>query len=190
MQIRTFSIPIQGGEQHTEELNRFLRSKKILRVREFFVNNEAEGVFWCYSVRYVDDIAAAEREKIKVDYSEILDKDAFKRYNSFREIRKRVAVEDAVPAYIENELRCSLKPMALNRTETGLPFLGYHIFPHHVRLLQKSKQRFIKKLNLIQDAYHSGEWEEAKCQRLALPLLAFAKHADAKRLRKSVLQYQ
>jgi len=93
----------------------------------------------------------------------------------------------SVRDFVESELRCTLKPEALNRTSSGLPFLGYHIFPHHIRLLQKSKQRFIQKMRLIDEGYHSGAWDEAKCQRHVLPLLAFAGHADAKRLRQSVL---
>jgi len=92
-----------------------------------------------------------------------------------------------IERFIALEIDCELKPFALNRTKTGLPFLGYHIFPHHVRLLQKSKQRFIRKLHIIEKGYHSGKWNEAKCQRRVLPLLAFTGHADAKNLRESIL---
>ena len=93
----------------------------------------------------------------------------------------------AVGSFVEKELCCSLKPIALNRSTTGLPFLGYHIFPHHVRLLQKSKQRFFQKMQRVDAAYHSGEWDEAKCHRRVVPLLAFAGHADTMALRKNVL---
>lgn len=99
MQIRIFTIPILGGEMLCAEMNVFLRSKKVLQVKEHLVNNEAEGVFWCYSVRYVDDVAAAEREKGKVDYRTLLDEASFRRFSALREIRKKVALEDAVPAY-------------------------------------------------------------------------------------------
>lgn len=37
-------------------MNLFLRCKKVLQVKEHLVNNEAEGVFWCFCVRYVDDV--------------------------------------------------------------------------------------------------------------------------------------
>lgn len=94
---------------------------------------------------------------------------------------------DTVRDFLQTELRCSLKPEALGRSRCGLPFLGYHIFPHHVRLLQKSKRRFIQKLKRIEDGYQSGDWTETKCQRRALPLLAFTGHADAKKLRENVL---
>jgi len=96
-------------------------------------------------------------------------------------------IHAAVSDFVESELRCTLKPEGLNRTRCGLPFLGYHIFPHHVRLLQKSKQRLIYKMRVINEGYQSGDWHEAKCQRRALPLLAFTAHADAKNLRKSIL---
>jgi superfamily II DNA helicase RecQ len=99
MQIRIFTIPIMGGEQLVEEMNVFLRSKKVLQLKEHLVNHDTEGVHWCYSVRYVDDVSAAEREKVKVDYREILNEAAFKRFSSLREIRKKVAQDDAVPAY-------------------------------------------------------------------------------------------
>jgi superfamily II DNA helicase RecQ len=99
MQIRTFTIPVLGGELLSEEMNVFLRSKKILRVREHLVNNDSEGVFWCYSVHYVDDVSVTEREKVRVDYREVLDEPSFKRFCSLREIRKKVAIDDVVPAY-------------------------------------------------------------------------------------------
>jgi hypothetical protein len=93
----------------------------------------------------------------------------------------------AIEDYVESKLRLSLKPMQLNRVEQGLPFLGYRLFPYHVRLLRKSKLRFIKKLQLIYDAKATGEWEDAACQRKVLPLLAFIGHADSSALRKKVI---
>jgi len=102
---------------------------------------------------------------------------------------KRTLLETlpSVRDFVHTELRCDLKPEAINRSRSGLPFLGYHIFPHHVRLLQKSKQRFILKMRRIEDGYQSGDWDEAKCQRRVLPLIAFTGHADAKKLRESIL---
>lgn len=93
----------------------------------------------------------------------------------------------AITDVIQTDLRCALKPEALNRTKTGLPFLGYRVFPHHIMLLQKSKQRFLRKMSIVDENYHSGAWSEAKCQRCALPLLAFARHADTEILRKNLL---
>jgi len=99
MQIKIFTIPIMGGELLTDEMNVFLRAKKVLRVKEHLVNHDSEGVYWCYSVRYVDDVTAAERDKVKVDFREVLDETTFKRFSALRVIRKRVAQEDAVPPF-------------------------------------------------------------------------------------------
>jgi hypothetical protein len=93
----------------------------------------------------------------------------------------------AIEDYIEAKLKLSLKPMQLNRVEQGLPFLGYWLFPYHVRLLRKSKLRFIKKLQIVYDAKATRQWEDAVCQRKVLPLLAFIGHADSDALRKNVI---
>ena len=89
--------------------------------------------------------------------------------------------------YMNIELRCSLKPPVLNRCDSGLPFLGYHLFPNHVRLLQKSKVRFARKLSKIENHFQAGIWTEEKCQRRSIPLIAFTRHAHANYLRESIL---
>lgn len=89
-----------------------------------------------------------------------------------------------IKEYVQSELLCDLKPELLNYTSIGLPFLGYIIFPHFMKLTQRSKQRFIKKMRYLDDHYHLGVWSEATCQRRVLPLLAFIQHADTKGFRK------
>lgn len=102
---------------------------------------------------------------------------------------KRVLKEahHSIEAFVEERLQCALKPEALNKTKSGLPFLGYRIFPYHIKLSQRSKRRFIRKLREMDQKFHSGEWSEAQCHRRALPLLAFTMHADSKNFRKKVL---
>lgn len=90
----------------------------------------------------------------------------------------------AIDEFVESNLNCSLKPEVLNRTERGLPFLGYLVFPHYVRLLQRSKRRFVEKIKYLNRKYHTGDWSEAACQRHALPLVAFTLQADAKAFRQ------
>jgi hypothetical protein len=93
---------------------------------------------------------------------------------------------DAIHAFVVGELRCDLKPDSLQRCVSGLPFLGYHVFPWHIRLLQQSKQRFIRKMQKVTLAAENERWSQEKCRRHALPLLAFARHADTEILRKNV----
>lgn len=97
MQIKLYSIPIPGGELLNEEMNVFLRSKKILSVEQQFVQN-ALSAYMCFCIKYLDE--QAEREKIKIDYRQVLDEETFKRFSRLREIRKQIALEEVVPAYV------------------------------------------------------------------------------------------
>ena len=92
-----YAIPIPGGEVLNEEMNAFLRSKQILRVDHYVVNNPS-GNFWCYSIHYLDDIA--DKKRFKVDYREVLDEATFARFSKMREVRKQLALEEGVPPYV------------------------------------------------------------------------------------------
>ena len=98
-----FQIPVQGGGEATEALNRRLRSGRIASVRKEFV--VAEGAaYWAFCVEYVDGAAAptssrAAAKTAKIDYREVLPEAEFKRYAKLRELRKELAARDAVPAY-------------------------------------------------------------------------------------------
>lgn len=105
-------------------------------------------------------------------------------WHNDKEVLKQA--HQAIKDFVETKLKCRLKPEQLNYTSLGLPFLGYKLFPYTVKLSQRSKQRFIKKIRYLNDKYHSGEWEEAICQRRVLPLLAFVKKADTKGFRKGL----
>ena len=97
MQIRIFSIPIPSSETESQELNKFLRSNKILKVESELVQAGKEA-FWSFCVRYLEETAKVKKEK-KVDYKEVLDTDTFARFSELREIRKRIASEEGIPAY-------------------------------------------------------------------------------------------
>ena len=82
MQIKLFTIPVTGGEQLVEEMNAFMRGKKVLQVDQKLVGRKPNEACWCFSVGYVDDVAATERERGKVDYRELLDEASFNRNNN------------------------------------------------------------------------------------------------------------
>lgn len=100
MQIKLYTIPILGGELLTEEMNIFLRSKKILQTESHLVE-EKQSTFWCFCIKYIDDVRIQDKiaTTVKVDYKEVLDAISFQRFSRYREIRKKVAQDDAVPAY-------------------------------------------------------------------------------------------
>lgn len=101
MQIKLFTIPIMGGEKLLEEMNAFLRSKKVLRVAERLVQ-ENEGSCWCYSIRYIEDGKGKDKlgkTRKKIDYREVLDEPTYARFSAMRKTRKQLADRDGIPAY-------------------------------------------------------------------------------------------
>ena len=114
-------------------------------------------------VRYMDDMVLWHRDKPKL-------KDALAKIEEF----------------VDRDLRCSLKPIQLNKTTHGLPFLGFRFFPSGIRLNQQSKRRFIRKFRILETKYHQGEWDEATCQRRGLPLLAFIQQGDTEALLRRI----
>jgi RNA-directed DNA polymerase len=117
-----------------------------------------------YYVRYMDDMVIWHK-----------DKDTLKN------------IKQDINHFIQTRLKCTLKPILLNRVERGVPFCGYIIRPDYVRLSQRSKKRYIKKINNIQKKSKTGKWTDAECQRKILPLIAFTRYADAKAFRQKVL---
>lgn len=102
MKIKLYTIPLQGGESLTEEMNVFLATKKILQVENQLITN-GNSTFWSFCIKYLDDNAPTtlpDREKPKVDYREILDEATFLRFSQMREARKTLAQEAAVPPFI------------------------------------------------------------------------------------------
>lgn len=99
MQIKLFTIPISDSGKAIEEMNRFLRGHKVLEVEQKLIQNE-HGALWAFCVRYIQNAPPSEGQvKRKVDYREILDEVRFKTFSMLREGRKKIAKEEAIPAY-------------------------------------------------------------------------------------------
>lgn len=99
MQIKIFTVPVQGGEEANEELNRFLRGHKILQVEQQLVGNSGENC-WTFCVRYITTTQTSTRERrAKKDYKAELSEEAFARFTELRRVRKVLSQEDAVPAF-------------------------------------------------------------------------------------------
>ena len=96
MQIKIFTIPVLGGERINEEMNAFLRSRRILHVDQQLVH-DSTGAFWSFSVRYLGQ--EPKSQKKKVDYREVLDTASFQRFSEMRKIRKELAQKEGIPAF-------------------------------------------------------------------------------------------
>ncbi|MBN2090007.1 HRDC domain-containing protein [candidate division KSB1 bacterium] len=99
MQIKIFTIPIGDNGSAVEEMNRFLRSNKILEVQNQLISNE-NGAYWCFCVRFIEkSFNLASETKAKVDYKTVLDEPTFQMFSKLREIRKKVAADEGIPAF-------------------------------------------------------------------------------------------
>lgn len=100
MQIKVFTIPAFDNNNATEELNKFLRTQRILEVQQEFVAGQ-NGAYWSYSVKYLqaNSNASYHNKREKTDYRKVLDTKTFLIFEKLRTIRKEIAKKDAVPAY-------------------------------------------------------------------------------------------
>ncbi|MBQ9362539.1 MAG: HRDC domain-containing protein [Bacteroidaceae bacterium] len=102
MQVKLFTIPVFGSEQIEEELNKFLRSHRILQVERHFCPDN--GGYWALMVEYVagDPIAesppSARRER--KDFSEGMTEEEKQRFELYKGVRRELAQQLAIPAYL------------------------------------------------------------------------------------------
>jgi superfamily II DNA helicase RecQ len=99
MQYKVFRVPVKSPEKDEEELNRFLRGKRVIQVERKYV--ETDGC-WVFLVEYFDanDTGNGKgRYKSKIDYREVLSEADFAVYSRLREIRKRISEEKGFPVY-------------------------------------------------------------------------------------------
>lgn len=105
MQIKIFDISSRGSEDAQEQINKFMRQQKVLDVdRQFYVSSDNIG-HWSVFVTYLPMSQQSalqgntSERKEKVDYKTILSEEEFAKFTKLRALRKKLAADDAVPAY-------------------------------------------------------------------------------------------
>ena len=104
LQYKFFLVPISDLENAELQLNRFLRTVKVVNVQREFVAQQ-HNAFWCLAVEYLsgDSASGAEDGRLKksrrVDYKDILSPEDFALFAKLREWRKKTAADEAVPVY-------------------------------------------------------------------------------------------
>ena len=116
-------------------------------------------------VRYMDDclLLAQEKEELKQELTHIID---------FLHTRLALKIKDNIQ---------------LNRTVLGVPFLGFRVFPGHIRLMPRTRKRFSQKLREYEAKYVTGMWAESDLVRHIEPLIAFTDAGDSVPFRRVVL---
>jgi retron-type reverse transcriptase len=97
----------------------------------------------------------------------------------------------ALEEYTDRTLQLHIKDnRQLNRSCLGIPFLGFRIFPHTVRLLPRSRKRFADKLWQFEQETLAGCMTEAQLVRKVTSIVSFTTSAEAAGFRRAVLQRQ
>lgn len=118
MQYKIFTIPIVGGDAETENLNKFLRANKTVKVdKELAVSGDM--TYWTFCVQYLLPplTTPVGERKDKVDYKTVLNEDQFKVFSLLRKCRKAIADEEAIPAFavfVDSELAEMAKLQEIN----------------------------------------------------------------------------
>ena len=95
----------------------------------------------------------------------------------------------AIRSFLRERLKLELKPnIQINRSRTGVPFLGYRVFPGHVRLTAESKKRFTRKYRLYEQNYCRGHWSVKELAAHLGPLCSFTQNSDSAGLRRYVIE--
>ena len=102
MQFKIFTIPLFDDGQ-IEDMNRFLRGNKAVNVDKQLVTLNGSGAYWSFCVQYIGNAVAANKEEFerkgKVDYKNELSEAAFAVFSRLRIYRKKIAGDEAIPAY-------------------------------------------------------------------------------------------
>ena len=100
MRMKFFTIPTFGGETAAEELDRFLAAHRIIALDREFIQ-DGQGSAWAICVRYhaSNGSSISPRRGTKIDYREVLNEREFEVFARLRELRKRLAEKEGVPAY-------------------------------------------------------------------------------------------
>lgn len=100
MQLRFFTIPVLGGDDASEELNRFLAGHRILAIERSFVQDGPNSAWaLCVSYELAGDGRPQTGKRGKVDYREVLNEADFTVYARLRSLRKEIADTEGVPVY-------------------------------------------------------------------------------------------
>lgn len=100
MQLKFFTIPVLLVENEEDIVNKFLRSVRVLEIKRELICLK-ENAYWAISVLFLphNNEPALIVPKGKVDYKDLLSDEQFSKFCEFRKVRKRIADEEALPAF-------------------------------------------------------------------------------------------
>ena len=99
MKYRFFSIPAMIPDDMQEEMNRFCAAHRVISIEKQFVQ-DGERSYCALCVGYVEKpVGPLSPRKGHVDYREVLGAADFVLFAKLRDLRKKLAEQEGVPAY-------------------------------------------------------------------------------------------
>lgn len=96
-QFRSFFISPFGEESVSDELNKFLKSNRIINVEKKLIDGE-RGTGWLFLIEYCGE-NKVQSPSPKVDYKEVLSASEFALFDKLRKLRKELGDRQGVPVY-------------------------------------------------------------------------------------------
>lgn len=102
MQIKTFKIPLGDNGGAEEDLNKFLRSHRVLKIERAFCLEGSGYLAVC--VEYMEGNTPSDNantsNRSRRDYAKELSEGELKRFEQFKTKRRELASEKSLPAYM------------------------------------------------------------------------------------------
>ena len=103
MQIKIFDILASASEQDVEIVNKFIRGHKVVDIdKQFYVSSD-NVAHWSLCITYLAMAYQQQNnqpeKREKVDYKNVLSAEDFEKFTKLRAIRKKLADDNAIPAY-------------------------------------------------------------------------------------------
>ena len=92
--------------------------------------------------------------------------------------RRLRAIYRKTRQFLDNQLGLELKPANINRTDRGVPFLGYVAFPDKITLSKQSRNRYRRKLSTACYQLRRGSWTQEMFAQRVTSLIAFTNHTS------------
>ena len=103
IQYKFFQIFVRDSQASESEMNRFLRSVRIINIYREFVPQDGNS-FWSIAIEYQPNEESGEaagkwKGKSKIDYREVLSPEDFSIFAKLREWRKEASHQAGIPLY-------------------------------------------------------------------------------------------
>jgi len=96
--------------------------------------------------------------------------------------------QQQVASWLQQQRRLLVKPTwQLNRSERGLSFCGYRIYPGSLRLTRRKRRRYRDQRLRWEQAYAAGRFSANDLQRRMQAIIAVTAHAQARSWRQREL---